>query len=41
MSHMGRPDGSPNPKYSLNVCVPVLKVRLACKWQECIITRRL
>lgn len=28
MSHLGRPDGTPSPKYSLNVCLPVLKERL-------------
>jgi phosphoglycerate kinase len=28
MSHLGRPDGTATPKYSLGVCVPVLKERL-------------
>ena len=28
MSHMGRPDGTPNAKFSLGVCVPVLQERL-------------
>ena len=28
MSHMGRPDGLPNPKFSLEVVVPILKEKM-------------
>jgi hypothetical protein len=27
MSHLGRPDGMPNPKASMAPCLPILKVR--------------
>ncbi len=27
MSHLGRPDGSANPKYSMAPVLPILKVR--------------
>jgi hypothetical protein len=29
MSHLGRPDGTPNKKYTLAPCVDVVKVRSA------------